>query len=63
LILLINEAGKVAGCDVLTPSGIPALDIMGCQVIRSRAKFTPAVDANGKPVRSTVVTPPIVWSP
>jgi TonB family protein len=62
LILLINEAGKVAGCDVLTPSGIPALDIMGCQVIRTRAKFTPAVDGNGKPVRSTVVTPPIVWS-
>jgi TonB family protein len=62
LILLIDEAGKVGGCDVLSPSGIPALDIMGCQVIRSRARFTPALDTNGKPVRSIVVTPPIVWS-
>jgi TonB family protein len=62
LILLIDEGGKVAGCDVLSPSGIPALDIMGCQVIRERAKFSPALDGGGKPVRSTVVTPPIVWS-
>jgi TonB family protein len=62
LILLVDEAGKVAGCDVLSPSGIPALDIMGCQVIRNRARFTPALDATGKPVRSTVVTPPIIWS-
>lgn len=62
LILLVNESGKVAGCDVLSPSGIPALDIMGCQVISKRATFTPALDANGKAVRSIVVTPPIVWS-
>lgn len=62
LVLLIDESGKVAGCDVLSPSGVPVLDIMGCQVIRNRARFTPALDANGKPVRSTVVTPPIVWS-
>lgn len=62
LVLLIDEAGKVAGCDVLSPSGVPVLDVMGCQVIRERAKFSPALDAAGKPVRSTVVTPPIVWS-
>lgn len=60
-ILLIDEAGKVAGCDVVVASGIPALDGMGCQVIRNRGRFSPARDANGRPVRSMYVTPPIVW--
>ena len=60
-LLLVDETGKVAGCDVVLASGVPALYVMGCQVIRQRAKFTPALDAKGKPVRSTYVTPPIVW--
>lgn len=60
-LLLIDEQGKVAGCHVLKASGIPALDGMGCQVIRERAKFTPAFDKRGKPIRSTVVTPPVTW--
>lgn len=60
-ILLIDGAGKVAGCDVIIASGIPTLDAMACQVIRDRGKFTPALDSHGKPVRSTIVTPPIVW--
>jgi hypothetical protein len=34
---------------------------MGCQVIRKRAKFTPARDAAGKPVRDSYVTPPVAW--
>ena len=60
-MLLIDEKGKVAECDILKPSGIPALDGMGCQVIRQRAKFKPALDRQGKPMRSTFVTPPVVW--
>ena len=59
--LLIDEKGKVAGCHVVLPSGVPALDAMGCSVVMERAKFTAAEDANHKPIRSTVVTPPIVW--
>ena len=60
-LLLIDEQGKVAGCHVSKPSGIPALDGMGCQAIRERARFKPALDRAGRPVRSTVVTPPITW--
>jgi TonB family protein len=60
-LLLIDEAGSVAGCHVVNPSGVPVFDAMGCQVIRKRAKFVPARDASGKAMRSTVVTPPIVW--
>jgi TonB family protein len=60
-VLLIDEQGKVAACHVLRPSGIPAFDGMGCQVIRQRARFRPALDRQGKSVRSAVVTPPIIW--
>jgi TonB family protein len=60
-LLLIDEKGKVAKCDVVKPSGIPALDGMACQVIRERAEFKPAVDHLGKPIRSSYVTPPISW--
>jgi TonB family protein len=60
-LLLINESGKVAGCHILKPSGVPALDAMGCIVITGRAKFKPALDAAGKPAKSTLVTPPITW--
>jgi TonB family protein len=60
-LLLIDEQGKVAGCHVSKPSGIPALDGMGCQAIRERARFTPARDKAGRPVRSALVTPPITW--
>ena len=61
-ILLIDEAGKVAGCDVIVASGVPTLDGMGCQIIREHGKFSPALDAKGKAVRSTLITPPIVWT-
>lgn len=60
-LLLVDEKGLVAGCHVLKPSGVPVLDAMGCQVIRKRTRFSPARDAQGKPVRSTVTTPPVVW--
>lgn len=60
-LLLVDEKGKVAQCSVLKPSGIPALDGMGCQVIRERAQFKPALDLHGKPTRSAVTTPSVVW--
>lgn len=59
--LLIDETGRVARCDVVHQSGAPILDVMGCQVIMEKLRFTPASDGNGKPVRDTVTTPPIVW--
>lgn len=60
-LLLVDEKGKVAGCSVSRASGVPALDAMGCVVILQRVKFTPALDRAGKPVRSTVETPPVAW--
>jgi hypothetical protein len=60
-LLLVDEKGKVAGCQVLLASGVPVLDVMGCAVIQERGGFTPALDKSGKAVRSTVVTPKIRW--
>jgi TonB family protein len=60
-LLLVDEKGSVAGCHVLKPTGVPVLDAMACAVIQKRAKFKPALDPRGKPVRSTFVTPPINW--
>jgi TonB family protein len=61
-LLLIDEKGAVAGCHVLKPSGVPILDAMGCAVIQERAKFTPARDSKGNPVRDSYVTPQITWA-
>lgn len=52
-LLLIDAKGKVAGCQVLLASGVPALDAMGCSVIQQRAKFKPAVDPKSARIRST----------
>lgn len=60
-MLLVDEKGKVAGCDLVVPSGVPILDVMGCEVFRKRAKFDPARNAAGQPVRDTVVSPPVRW--
>lgn len=60
-ILLIDEKGRIAGCDLVRRSGVPALDAMGCAVMQERAKFAPALDAHGAPMRDTVTTPPITW--
>jgi hypothetical protein len=59
--LLINEKGAVAGCNIVEPSGAPVLDARGCEIIKERARFKPARDRNGKPVRSSATTPPVVW--
>jgi len=60
-LLLVDESGKVAGCQVLLATGVPILDAQACSVIERRARFAPALDKSGDPVRSTVITPPIRW--
>jgi TonB family protein len=60
--VLVDDKGAVAGCDVLVPSGVPVLDSTGCEVISERARFRPARDAQGQPVRSVVTTPQVAWT-
>jgi hypothetical protein len=54
--LLVDEKGMLKDCTVEETSGIASLDAVGCGLLAQRAKFTPALDAAGKPVRSVVST-------
>jgi hypothetical protein len=53
--LLIDEKGKVADCMVTETSSVPLLDAQSCAILTERARFTPAVGADGKPARDAVV--------
>jgi TonB family protein len=60
LTFLVDEHGAVSDCTVDETSGIPVLDTMSCYVISDRARFTPALGADGKPIRSAY-SQRIVW--
>jgi protein TonB len=57
----IGTDGRVTGCTITQSSGNSALDAATCNIIRRRAKFTPARDTNGNPVTDSLPTPPIRW--
>jgi len=56
VVILIDEKGAVRDCMIDGTSGIATLDAMTCIVVRERAKFEPATDKDGKPVRSFLMT-------
>ena len=51
--LTIGTDGRVAGCDVTASSGSNALDQATCNIIRRRARYTPAKDQAGNPITGT----------
>lgn len=51
--LTIGTDGRVSGCSVTSSSGSAALDSATCNVLRRRAKFSPAIDSNGQPTGDT----------
>lgn len=59
--LTISPSGQVVGCNITQSSGNSSLDSTTCNILRRRAKFTPARDSNGNAVSDTVPTPPIQW--
>lgn len=50
--LKIDESGLVRSCRVARSSGHVALDEQTCALFRARARFEPAKDRSGRPVRS-----------
>jgi hypothetical protein len=56
MVMLIDEKGALKDCMIEVASGIATIDAMGCLVLRARAKFNPALDKQGKPVRSILMT-------
>jgi TonB family protein len=60
VMMMIDETGKLRDCMVEETSGVAALDAMTCKVLQDRARFHPATDAAGKPMKS-VLTRRITW--
>ncbi|TVV73463.1 energy transducer TonB [Sphingomonas solaris] len=48
----ITPEGKAENCSVTTSSGSPDLDQAACTAIVGRARYVPALDKKGRPVRS-----------
>ena len=59
--LTIGTDGRVVSCNITRSSGNSSLDSATCNILRRRAKFTPARDSNGQATTDTITTPPIVW--
>lgn len=59
--LAVDTRGRVTRCSIIRSSGHASLDQVTCDILRKRASFIPARDANGKAVPDSVVTPPVVW--
>ena len=53
--LTVGTRGRVNACDVTTSSGSRTLDKASCQILQSRAKFTPARDSRGDLAVDTVL--------
>ena len=58
--LQIDTQGRVSRCTVSSTSGSDALDRTTCEILRSRARFTPATDTEGHPVPD-VYSQRITW--
>ncbi|WP_197423710.1 energy transducer TonB [Novosphingobium sp. CCH12-A3] len=51
--ILVGTEGVPSGCEVTMSSGSAMLDSATCDLIQSRARFSPAMDAEGKAVVGT----------
>ena len=51
--MTIGTDGRVSDCQIVASSGFPALDAATCNILRRRAKFTPAKDNAGNPITDT----------
>ena len=59
--LTIGPTGAVVSCNIIRSSGNASLDSATCNILRRRAKFSPARDNEGNATTDTITTPPIVW--
>jgi protein TonB len=54
--LSIGPDGRVTGCTVTASSGSATLDAATCNILRRRARFTPATDSTGAATGDTTTT-------
>ncbi|WP_395000998.1 energy transducer TonB [Sphingomonas sp.] len=51
--LTIGTDGRVSGCNITSSSGSSSLDNATCNILRRRARFSPALDSDGHPTTDT----------
>ena len=54
--LTISADGRVSDCSVTSSSGSSSLDSATCNILKRRARFTPAKDQNGQAISDTTST-------
>ena len=54
VVLTIDPGGRVVSCGIQNSSGPQVLIMTTCNILRRRARFTPAMDSNGNAVTGTV---------
>jgi protein TonB len=59
--LTISPIGTVTGCQIVQSSGHSVLDNATCKIMLTRARFSPARDADCNPIENKFRTPPIRW--
>lgn len=52
--LIVAWNGRVSSCKIIGSSGVPALDLATCRVIKNRFEFEPARNARGRAVPDVV---------
>lgn len=55
--LVIDRAGFPNDCVLVASSGHEDLDTATCMLLRQRARFSPALDGDGRPTTGTVIVP------
>lgn len=60
-VLFIDPAGNLAGCEAISEDASPILGVIGCDILRQRAQFAPALGEDGKPVRDVITTSQVRW--
>lgn len=59
----IGPDGRITECQVVRSSGYARLDSVPCKLLKSRARFKPAVDAQGQPRTTNGYTFMMFWLP
>ena len=57
----IGANGRVENCTTVSSSGNRQLDNAACSALSRHARYTPALDQNGNPIRSPGQTRNVVW--
>ena len=63
VMVRVNPDGSVSNCRIARTSGLPSADGLMCQLTLRYIRFSPALDASGRPISQDVTFFPNWWRP